>query len=84
MEESAVNTLIDSIADSTVITDLIVTKIDAEQENVIKNLNISENLDTTTKELIETAIAQKVESNELNSETKSLLEKILLGINPVQ
>jgi len=76
LSENEVNNLVENLANSTVITQLIKTKQDDDSaSNPIKQLNISENLSNETKSALETAISE----TEIDQETKNLLEQILLG-----
>jgi len=71
-----VDTLVDSIASSTVITNLIVTKIEDPNDNVIKNLNISSNIEEETKNQIESAVEEKLNNQEIDEDVAAMLEKI--------
>ena len=79
LTETEVDNLVDNLASSTVITELIKTKQEeGTQEGVcnpINDLDISNSLSTETKAALETALEEK----EMNTETKALLEQILLG-----
>ena len=76
LETTEVNTLVDSLAESTIITDLIVTKIEDVDENVIKSLNISENIDESTKQALTTSVSEKLLSGAISEDTAAAFEKI--------
>ena len=79
LEQDKIDSLVDSFANSTVITELIKTKQEAETEegvaNPIKDLDISNSLSEETKTNLENTLSEK----EMDPETKALLEQILLG-----
>ena len=82
LEETDVDALVDGLANSTIITELIKTKQEEETQegvaNPIKDLDISNTLSDETKTALESAIAEK----EMDANTKALLEQILLGKTP--
>ena len=79
IEPEKIDSLVDSLANSTVITELIKTKQETEDEdgvsNPIKDLDISNSLSEETKTILEETLAEK----EIDESTKTLLEQILLG-----
>ena len=70
LDEDKVETLVDSLANSTIITSMIVEEID-KPDSMLNNLDISANITTETMDLIETKIAE-IE----DEETRAALEKI--------
>jgi len=73
LDETQANDLITSLKDADIITNLITEKQNATEDNPIKNLNLSNNLTTTTKENIQDAINSQITDN---PELKASLEKI--------
>lgn len=75
LEQQEVDTLVESLANSTVITEMIVENIDIA-DSAIQNLGIDEKIDQDTKDLLASSIQEKVSANEMTEETKAALEKI--------
>ncbi len=74
------DTLVDAIADSTIIKDFIVDKINEEteagQENIIQQLNIAGSVDEETKTAISNKISEKVQAGTIDQSTVEAFEKI--------
>ena len=79
LEETEVESLVDGLANSTIITNLIKTKQNEETQegvaNPIKDLDVSNNLSEETKTALETEINEKITDEDL----KATLKEILLG-----